>query len=510
MLLHQYLFQSVKEFPDKEALVCGRERTTYAQLGSAATAFGSFLVSNGLEKGGRVVVFLDNSLQAVIALFGIWEAGGCCVVINPSTMPDRLGAILKNCEPKFLVCPVWKIDWVDRAMQDAQLQIRLLCTHIDEDSERCLSFNRILRDQRPVPGPMLDSQDLAAIIYTSGSTGRPKGVTHLHRTIDVAVESIKEYLENRSEDVILSVLALSASYGLLQLLVTFRTGGSLVLEKGFGYPYEIIKRIQDERVTGMAGAPTIWALILRLEGTDQRAFDSLRYITNAAAALPASFVPRLRARFPQTKIFLMHGLTECLRTTFLPPDEVESRPTSVGKGMRNVDLWIEDENRQRLGAGQVGEMIVQGPTIMAGYWNDPAETAKALIPGPIPDQKVLRTRDLFRMDEDGYFHFVARSDELIKSRGEKVSPVEVEDIIYTLDAVSEVRVLGIPDPILGNSIRAEIVLRDGKNLTAQDVKSHCRQFLEDFKVPQAILFVDSLPKTQGGKIKRSAEALSPG
>ena len=149
-------------------------------------------------------------------------------------------------------------------------------------------------------------------------------------------------------------------------------------------------------------------------------------------------------------------------------------------------------------------MIVRGSTLMAGYWNDPEGTAKALIPGPYPWEKVLRTRDLFRMDEDGYFHFVARSDELIKSRGEKVSPIEVEDVIYTIDAVNEVRVIGVPDPILGQAIRAEIVLKDGNSLTAQEVKAHCRRFLEDFKIPQAVEFVSSLPKTQGGKIKRSA------
>jgi len=165
---------------------------------------------------------------------------------------------------------------------------------------------------------------------------------------------------------------------------------------------------------------------------------------------------------------------------------------------------VEDADGVRLPPGHVGEMIVRGSTLMVGYWNDPEGTAKALIPGPLPGEKVLRTRDLFRMDEDGYFHFVARSDELIKSRGEKVSPIEVEDVIYTMDAVNEVRVIGVPDSILGQAIRAEIVLKEGRELTVQEVKAHCRRFLEDFKVPAAVEFVASLPKTQGGKIKRTA------
>jgi acyl-CoA synthetase (AMP-forming)/AMP-acid ligase II len=348
--------------------------------------------------------------------------------------------------------------------------------------------------------------DLAAIIYTSGSTGRPKGVTLLHRNIDTAVDSIAEYLENNAGDVILGLLPLSSSYGLLQVLVTFRTSGRVVLEKGLGYPYEIIKRLKEEKVTGFAGAPTMWAILLRLDGLEKEDFSSLRYITNAAAAMPASFVPRLRKIFPSTKIFLMHGLTECLRTTYLPPDEIETRSTSVGSGMTNVELWVEDADGRRLPPGHVGEMIVRGSTVMQGYWNDPEGTAKALIPGRYPWEKVLRTRDLFTMDEDGYFHFVARSDELIKSRGEKVSPIEVEDVIYTIEGVQEVRVIGVPDAVLGQAIRAEIVLKEGRSLDQQEVKAHCRRFLEDFKVPQSVEFVASLPKTQGGKIKRTNSA----
>jgi acyl-CoA synthetase (AMP-forming)/AMP-acid ligase II len=489
--------------PDKVALVCGQVRSTYGDLAAAAGSFAGFLVGQGLRKGDRVAVYIDSSPETVIAIFGVLQAGGCLVVINPATQAERLGYILENCNAMSLVCGVEKRAQVQQAVASCSVRPITIWTGAGEEGEEGVSFSRIRTEARPSPDIRLVDNDLAAIIYTSGSTGKPKGVTLLHRNLNTAVECIAEYLENNADDVILGVLPLSSSYGLLQVLVTFWTGGRVVLEKGFGYPYEIIKRMKEEKVTGLAGAPTIWAIILRLEGLEKEDFSSLRYITNAAAAMPASFVPRLRKVFPTTKIFLMHGLTECLRTTFLPPDELETRATSVGRGMRNIELWIEDADGQRLGPGHVGEMIVRGSTLMAGYWNDPEGTAKALIPGPLPWEKVLRTRDLFRMDEDGYFHFVARSDELIKSRGEKVSPIEVEDVIYTIDAVNEVRVIGVPDPILGQAIRAEIVLKEGRTLTPQEVKAHCRRFLEDFKVPQAVEFVGSLPKTQGGKIKRS-------
>ena len=202
----------------------------------------------------------------------------------------------------------------------------------------------------------------------------------------------------------------------------------------------------------------------------------------------------------------MHGLTECLRTTYLPPEEVETKPTSVGKGMRNVELWVEDADGRRLPLGETGEMIVRGPTVMAGYWNDPEATANALMPGPYPWERVLRTRDLFTTDRDGYFYFVARSDELIKSRGEKVSPIEIENVLHLLEGVREVRVIGIPHEVFGQAIQAEIVLKDGHTLSEQDVKGHCRKSLEDFKVPQNVLFVDLIPKTVGGKIKRATSS----
>jgi len=503
MLLHEYLRRSARQYPGKPALTCGALRMTYADLAERAGALAGYLCMHGLGKGDRVAIYIDSSPETVVAIFGVLEAGGCIVVVNPVTQAERLGYILENCGAVFLVSSTERKTVVQQALAACTRPPGVIWTGKGEHEERGESFEGILGMRAAPPETRLIDADLAAIIYTSGSTGRPKGVTLLHRNIDTAAESIATYLGNNSDDVILGVLPLSSSYGLLQVLVTFRTGGRLVLERGWGYPYEIVKKMKEEKVTGLAGAPTMWAILLRLEGLEKEDFSSLRYITNAAAAMPASFIPRLRTVFPSTKIYLMHGLTECLRTTYLPPDEIDTRSTSVGCGMPNVELWVEDADGRRLPPGHVGEMIVRGSTVMQGYWNDPEGTAKALIPGRYPWEKVLRTKDLFRMDEDGYFHFVARSDELIKSRGEKVSPIEVEDVIYTLEGVQEVRVIGVPDALLGQAIRAEIVLKEGRTVETQEVKAHCRRFLEDFKVPQQIAFVQSLPKTQGGKIKRT-------
>jgi long-chain acyl-CoA synthetase len=503
----EYLFTTAQQRPDTEALVCSKRRLTYSALASRATSFAGYLVSHGLQKGDRVAIFLDNSVEAVVAIFGTLRAGGCIVVINPAAPPERVAFIIRNCEARFFVGSTSRSDVLKKALELSVPQRPELILTKEEITQAiavpgAADMDEIQGAAFPDPGVHVVPEDLAAIIYTSGSTGVPKGVTFLHGNIDSATGPIAEYLEHSERDVILSVLPLASSYGLLQILVPFMTGGRVVLEKGMAYPYDFIRRIKEERITGFAGNPTIHAILLRLSGIDKADVSSLRYITNAAAALPVTFAPRLLEMFPSVKIYLMHGLTECLRTSYLPPAELITRTSSIGRGMRNVELRIQDTDGRRLGCGETGELMVHGPTVMQGYWNDPEGTARALIRGKDTWDNTLKTNDLFRVDKDGYFHFVARLDELIKSRGEKVSPVEVEDALYEMEEVLEVRVLGVPDATLGYAIKAEIAVKEGYSLTPHQVRSYCRKRLEDFKVPQVIEFVAAIPRTQAGKITR--------
>jgi long-chain acyl-CoA synthetase len=508
MLLHEYLRQSSRERPAKVALVAGQSRITYAQLARDTDTLSGALVRAGVHRGDRVAIYLENTPETVLGVFGTLAAGGVFVVVNPATQPDRLGFVLENCGARILLTSQEKLPAARQALTLCTTPPALVLAGTGGVPAGATSFATLLAT--PVDPPRLASTDvdLAGIIYTSGSTGKPKGVCLSHGNIHAVVEGVTEYLEHTERDVVLCVLPLSSSYGLLQLFVPFFTGGTVVLEKGVMFPYEVVRRIREEGVTGFAGAPTVFAILLRLEGLENEGLSSLRYITNAAAAMPASFVPRIRKAFPSARLFLMHGLTECLRTTYLPPEDLDTRPTSVGRGMPNVELWVADNDGRPLGAGKVGEMMVRGPNIMQGYWNDPEATARMILPGRHPWEKVLRTGDLFTMDEDGYFTFVARSDELIKSRGEKVSPIEVENAIYTLEGVAEVRVVGVPDAVLGQAIRAEVVLKPGRALDEAAVKGHCKRQLEDFKVPQTVVFVESLPKTAGGKIKRSKDTIA--
>ena len=278
-------------------------------------------------------------------------------------------------------------------------------------------------------------------------------------------------------------------------------GGTLVLERGFAYPAATLKRIEEERVTGLPGVPTLFAVLLQMDlsGYD---LSSLRYITNTAAALPVSHITRLRDRFPWVRLYSMYGLTETKRTLYLPPEQLDVRPGSVGIAIPGTEVWLEDEAGRRLGPGQTGELVVRGRHVMRGYWGDAVATAQRFRPGAIPGERLCYTGDLFRMDEEGYLYFVSRQDDIIKSGGEKVAPKEVEAVLYSLPGVTEAAVIGVPDPVLGQAIKAFVVSSD-PGLTAADVLRHCRAHLEDLLVPRQVEFRAELPKTSSGKIRKT-------
>ena len=366
-----------------------------------------------------------------------------------------------------------------------------------------LLFTEILRgsDGHKPPTRTIDV-DLATIIYTSGSTGNPKGVMMAHFNMVSAANSISTYLENTPDDIIINVLPISFDYGLYQILMGFKVGATVILERSFLYPYKVIDTIIKEKVTGFPIVPTISAILLQMDDLKKHNLEHLRYISNTAAALPVAHIQKLRESFPQTTVYSMYGLTECKRVSYLPPDQLDIRPTSVGKGMPNEEVYIVDEDGNRVGPDVIGELVVRGSNVMRGYWEMPEETAKRLRPGPYPGEMGLYTGDLFRMDEEGYLYFVARKDDIIKSRGEKVSPKEIENILYEIDEVVEAAVVGVEDAVLGQAIKAFVVLKDGSELKEKEIIRFCSQHLEDFMVPKYIEFKNELPKTDTGKIKR--------
>lgn len=514
MFVQDFLQKSAERLPDKVALVCDNERLTYREIDEMANRLANALRARGVQRGDRVAIFLPNSVQAVVAIFAALKAGGVFVVINSTTKPDKLAYILNNCRAAALVTTGRNASLAQKLLVEAPSLKTLVLSGPGNredgmDPEKYLDFDSVqvtFPSSRP-PVENID-RDLACLIYTSGSTGEPKGVMSDHSNVDFASSSIIQYLENTEDDVVINVLPLSFDYGLYQLLMVFKFGGRLVLERSFAYPAAVLSKIEKERVTGFPGVPTIFSMLLQL---DLSAYDlsSLRYISNTAAALPPSHILQLRAKFPQATLFSMYGLTETKRTLYLPPDQLDKRPGSVGIAIPGTEVWLEDEAGNRLGPGEIGELVVRGRHVMRGYWEAPEETARRYRPGPLPGEQVCYTGDLFRMDEEGYLYFVGRKDDIIKSRGEKVAPKEVEIVLYELEGVVEAAVVGVPDPVLGEAVKAYLVV-DGEGLDTTKVLAHCRARLEDFMVPKYVEFCQELPKTSSGKIKKTGLKMPAG
>ena len=509
MRVESLLEQSARRTPDKTALVADGRRWTYREANRRADRLAHALRDAGVLKGDRVAVCLDNSAEAVFAVFGILKAGAVFLLINPSTKAEKMAYLLNHARAKALLTdrrkqPRFSAVW-GTTPSLAVVYVLGAGARWEEAGKRFCPLDDIFEngDDRPVSGDGADL-DLAALLYTSGTTGPAKGVMLTHLNLASATTSITAYLENTDRDVVLTCLPLSFGYGLSQVLTMFMVGGTVVLERSFMFPYAVLETLRAEGVTGFPLVPTMAAMLLQLD-LSSLSLPSLRYLTNAAAPLPLEHIKRLRAAFPGAKLFSMYGQTECIRVSYLAPDQLDARPSSVGRGMPNQDVWIEDESGRPVGPGVTGELMVRGPHVMKGYWDSPEETDKKLKPGPEAGPKVLRTGDLFRMDVGGYLYFVSRQDDIIKCQGEKVSPLEVEEALCAHPQVAEAAVIGIPDAVLGQSVRAVVSARNGHPLSPAELLAHCKKHLEDFMVPKSIVFArDGLPKSANGKVdKRS-------
>ena len=509
MLLQSFLERSAARFADKVALISGTRRLTYEAVETASNRFAHALLRSGLKRGGRIVISLPNGPEAVCAIFGTLKAGGVFVMVNPDSKGDKVRYVLEKCRGFGLVAGGRDSQGLREALDGLPHleRVWLSGSGAIPDSTEVLGWSALdaeLEEGRhpdaPPQIPTIDI-DLATLIYTSASTGQPKGVMLTHQNMVAAATSITTYLESREDDIVYSVLPLSFDYGLYQVLMAFQVGATVILERSFAFPRVAMQTLARERATGFPIVPTMSALLLQMDLSE---FDlpSLRYITNTAAALPVHHITQMRHLLPWVRIYSMYGLTECKRVSYLPPEQIDRRPGSVGRGMPNEEVYVVDENGERVGPNVIGELVVRGANVMKGYWEDPEETAKRLRPGPYPWEQVLYTGDLFRTDEEGYLYFVGRRDDLIKTRGTRVSPREIEDVLHSLEGVVEAAVLGIPDPILGEAVAAVIVRRPDSTLTEREVMRLCAERLDEARVPKRIEFWERLPKSENGKIAK--------
>jgi len=519
-LVHEWLRRSARRLGDRTALVCGKQRWTYKALDRYTDHLAATLLDKGVKRQDRIAVLLDNSAETVISLYGILKAGGVFIILAGSLKGQKLRYILENSGANILITHVSKAKVVKDALGDNAEGRGVIWVGSSERipqelAEESQSWDEILSDvENDVNRAIQDRQwprtvdvDLATLIYTSGSTGEPKGVMSTHHNMISAARSIIQYIGNNEDDIILNVLPLSFDYGLYQVIMAFMFGGTVVLEKSFLYLHSILERIAQEKVTGFPIVPTVVAMLLKLQDLAQYDLSTLRYMTNTGAALPVDHIQRLRKMFPEVTMISMFGLTECKRVSYLPPEELDRIPSSVGKAMPNCETFVVDEQGNEVPPGETGELIIRGSNVMQGYWRDPETTARTYRDGQYPSGRILYSGDYFRKDEQGFLYFLGRKDDMIKSKGERISAKEVENNISSMEGVLEVAVLGVADEIFGQAIKTYIVSEDTAELTEKQVLKYCSENMESFMVPKYIEFMESLPKTPNGKIdKKSLKA----
>ena len=508
-LLGEALLNSASNNPSKTAINAKGESYSYTQLKISAENLAQHLISTGLEKGDRVAIYLDNSWESIVSVYGATLAGAVFLVINPQTKADKLKYILNDSGAKTLISSVILKNELSHALEEAISIREVIITgdlrQINKHQHfELISFETAIgNDNNGTVFPNIIPNDLAALIYTSGSTGFPKGVMMTHQSMVFTSWSLIQYLRLSEKDRIILLLPLAFDYGLYQLLMSITIGGTLIVEQSFIFHASIYKDIEKYKPTVFPGVPTIYAMMIAANKENQLSFECIEKVTNTAAALPAEFIPDLKKIFPNALIFKMYGLTECKRVCYLEPELIDIKPSSVGKAIPGTEIFLLSPEGDPVPVSEPGILYIRGPHVMVGYWNNEELSKEMLKPGKLPGEKILCSNDWFKMDEEGFLYFLGRNDDIIKTRGEKVSPVEIENIIYKINGVKETAVLGIPDEVMGESIVVFVTTMGSDGLNEKMIQRECMTRLESFMVPQRVIFLQEMPKSSNGKIDKT-------
>ncbi|NMP30535.1 acyl-CoA ligase (AMP-forming), exosortase A system-associated [Thalassotalea sp. M1531] len=516
--LHDLIEETATENPDSVALHHKEKQISYRSLASDIQNIASSFQSIGLSRYDRVGIYLPKTIEAVASLFACGKFGGVFIPINPVLKAPQVNHIVNDCDIKVIVTNKGRLTALLAILAEMPSLTHIVLVDGKETDEQTVGNVSMMAWQSFSTLPQIEqgnlvaqtADDMAAILYTSGSTGKPKGVVLSHSNMVEGAKSVATYLENTKDDILLAVLPLSFDYGLSQLTTSFYVGASCVL-LDYLLPKDVLTTIDKYKVTGLAAVPPLYSQLCNLKWPEG-AGSSIRYFTNSGGALTQTNLTTLRTRLPNAKPYLMYGLTEAFRSTYLPPEEIDNRVGSMGKAIPNAEVIVVRKDGTECDVEEPGELVHMGPLVSLGYWNAPEKTAARFKPAPNKPTGIMLSEmavwsgDKVKRDKDGFLYFVARADEMIKTSGYRISPMEVEEVLYQHESVAEGAIIGVPHPELGQAIVAFVLSND--DLEAKQVSKmitqHCQKALANYMVPKQIIVLDEMPHNANGKIDRAA------
>jgi len=506
MQVNNFLESSTQKYPDKNAIWYNNEWMTFSQIDILSNKLGNYLKETGIQRGDRVALLYENSYDYIIAYYAILKIGAVTVALNTDTTPEALIYLLNDSGAKAIIANNKHSKQLFPALEKLPHLKHVILNNNDLSQYVQFKYKNIIKLSE-IYAHSLSNQpdvrcidiDLASIVYTSGSTGKPKGVTLSHLNIISNTQSIVKYIELTQDDRIMVVLPFYYIYGKSLLNTHFYVGASVVIDNRFAFPNVILETMQKTQVTGFSGVPSTFMILLNQSSVRKYKFESLRYLTQAGGAMAPIIQKDVAKVFAPAKLYIMYGATEAsARLSYLDPEMLKYKWGSIGKAIPNVDLFIADEHGKELPQGKIGEIVARGSNLMAGYWNDPDETSKALKNG------LYYTGDLGKMDEDGFLYVVGRIKDMIKVGGERISAKEIEEAILEIKEVQEAAVIGVEDQTLGEAIKAFVVSKNQNNgIEENKIREILRDKLPSFKMPKYIEFRENLPKNESGKILKT-------
>jgi acyl-CoA ligase (AMP-forming) (exosortase A-associated) len=516
--LHHILDETAAWRPDGPALTFKGTTLTYRELWERAVAAGSGLRGLGLGRDHRVAIYLDKRIETVVAIFATSIAGGVFVPVNPLLRARQVGHIVDDCAARVLVTSADRFDQLEDQLAECKSIERVVLVGGRREARPEARYEIVewatAAAAGPEPAGTVPAEtgtvdlDMAAILYTSGSTGRPKGVVLSHRNLVVGAESVSGYLGNDEHDVILAALPLSFDAGFSQLTTAFSSGAHVVL-MNYLLPGDVVRLCATHRVTGLTCVPPLWIQLVEQRWTPESS-GSLRYFANTGGRMPKATLDRLRGIFPQAEPFLMYGLTEAFRSTYLDPAEVDRRPDSIGKAIPNAEILVVRDDGSPCAPDEEGELVHRGPLVAMGYWNDPERTAERFRPAPNREDGLSSTElavfsgDIVTRDGEGFLYFVGRKDDMIKTSGYRVAPTEIEEVAYDTGLVRDAVAVGVDDDRLGQAVVLVVSPKAGAAFDTTALLDLLRGQLPLYMVPREVAVRDELPRSPNGKFDRNA------